>query len=44
VHAFAAFAAKYLATKKLDEMILCVEATIGAEGTLPQAQSPPGRS
>ncbi len=40
VHRFAAFAAKYLPTEKLDEMILCVEATIGAERTLPQAQIP----
>jgi hypothetical protein len=35
VHAFAAFAAKYLPTEMLDEMILCVEATIGAERALP---------
>jgi hypothetical protein len=35
VHAFAAFAAKYLPTEMLDEMILCVEATMGAERALP---------
>jgi len=31
VHAFAAFAAKYLPTEMLDEMILSIEAKIGAE-------------
>jgi hypothetical protein len=31
VHEFAAFAAKYLPRKMLDEMIVCVEATIRAE-------------
>jgi len=30
-----AFAAKYLPTEMLDEMILCVEATMGAERALP---------
>ena len=36
VDAFAAFAAKYLPTEMLDEMILCVEATIEDERALPQ--------
>jgi hypothetical protein len=35
VQAFAAFAAKYLPSATLDEMILCVEATIEAERALP---------
>jgi hypothetical protein len=35
VHAFAAFAAKYLPTEMLDEMILCVEARMEAERALP---------
>jgi len=38
VHEFAAFAAKYLPSKMLDEMILCVAATVGAARTLPQGQ------
>jgi hypothetical protein len=40
VHAFAAFAAKYLPTEMLDEMILCVEAKLEAERTLHQPHSP----
>lgn len=39
VHAFAAFAAKYLPTEMLDEMILSVEAKMEAERALPQAHS-----
>ena len=39
VHAFAAFAAKYLPTEMLDEMILCVEAKIESERALPQAHN-----
>jgi hypothetical protein len=35
VHAFAAFATKYLPTEMLDEMILYVEAKIEAERALP---------
>jgi hypothetical protein len=35
VHAFAAFAGKYLPSELLDEMIVCVEATIEAERALP---------
>ena len=35
VHAFAAFAAKYLPTEMLDEMILCVETKVEAERALP---------
>ena len=35
VHAFAAFAAKYLSTEMLDELILSVEAKIEAERALP---------
>ncbi len=44
VHAFAAFAAKYLPTEMLDEMILCVEATMEAERALPQRHIPLGHS
>jgi Family of unknown function (DUF5681) len=39
VHAFAAFAAKYLPTEKLDEMILCVERRMEAKRALPQGHS-----
>jgi hypothetical protein len=35
VHAFAAFATKYLPTEMLDELILSVETTIEAERALP---------
>ena len=39
VHAFVAFAAKYLPTEMLDEMILCVERRMEAERALPHGQS-----
>ena len=42
VHAFAAFAAEYLPTEMLDEMILSVEAKMKSERALPQAHSPQG--
>ena len=38
VHAFAAFAAKYLPAEMLDEMIPSVEAKMEAERALPQGQ------
>jgi hypothetical protein len=44
VNAFAAFAAKYLPTEMLDEMILSVERRMEAERALPQAHSPQGHS
>jgi hypothetical protein len=34
-HALAAFAAKYLPSEMLDEVIVCVETTIEAERALP---------
>jgi hypothetical protein len=42
VHAFAAFAAKYLPASMFDELILSVERRMEAERALPQAHSPQG--
>jgi hypothetical protein len=39
VHAFAAFAAKYLPTEMLDQLIVSVEARIEAERALPYGHS-----
>jgi hypothetical protein len=39
VHAFTAFAAKYLPSKMLDEMIVYAEAKIEVERALPWGQS-----
>jgi hypothetical protein len=44
VHAFAAFAATYLPTEMLDELILSVERKMEAERALPQAHSQQGQS
>jgi hypothetical protein len=42
VHAFAAFAAKYLPTEMFDELILSVERKMEAETALPQPSSVEG--
>jgi hypothetical protein len=39
VHAFAAFAARYLPAEMLDQLILSVERRMEAERALPQAHS-----
>ena len=44
VHAFAAFASKYLPSEMLDELILSVERKMEAERALPQAHSPQAHS